>query len=240
MIPGARACLLLLLALAQPAEPPEVRQLVSFRFLPGRAAEAIRLFREEALPLYHDNEPMLRFRGYREAESPVPVDLVVVSTFRGMAGMDASNQSLRDSARARGSSVGAIYGSIAAESVEHRDEFVEIDSDASWGDADSGPMIVLIRMEIAPGARDAFERLIRDRLVPWERGLGPGIRGADGGPFLVSDGWDAFRVLAIESLGDWHAYLRARRNASWRRELDRIVVRERQTILVGLPELSVR
>ncbi len=29
---------------------------------------------------------MLQFRGYREAESPEPLDLVVVSTFRGMLG----------------------------------------------------------------------------------------------------------------------------------------------------------
>ncbi len=41
---------------------------------------------------------MLRFRGFREAERPEPLDLIVVSTFRGMAGMDVSNRTLRERA----------------------------------------------------------------------------------------------------------------------------------------------
>ena len=56
----------------------------------SKTAEAIALFRDRALPLYERNEPMLSFRGLREVESPEPLDLIVVSAFRGMAGMDES------------------------------------------------------------------------------------------------------------------------------------------------------
>ncbi len=45
---------------------PEVRQLVTFKFSPGKSREAVALFRDEALPLYEATAPMLRFRGFRE------------------------------------------------------------------------------------------------------------------------------------------------------------------------------
>jgi hypothetical protein len=60
---------LLLLGLVALQSAAEVRQIVSFRFLPGKSAEAIQIFREEALPLYQANGPMLRFRACREVES---------------------------------------------------------------------------------------------------------------------------------------------------------------------------
>ena len=57
---------------------------------------------------------MLRFRGFREAESPEPLDLIVVSTFRGMAGMDASNRTPRERAEKANTSMGELYGRIGA------------------------------------------------------------------------------------------------------------------------------
>ena len=114
------ACLVSWLVLA-PLPPiqnvqdvPEVRQLVTFKFSPGKLRDAIALFRDEALPLYEETPPMLRFRGFREAESPEPLDLIVVSTFRGMAGMDASNRTLRERAEKANTSMGELYGRIGA------------------------------------------------------------------------------------------------------------------------------
>ena len=51
---------------------------------------------------------MLRFRGYRETESPEPLELIVVSTYRGMAGMDAFHDAVQKS----GASLGGLYGRI--------------------------------------------------------------------------------------------------------------------------------
>lgn len=41
-------------------------------------------FRDHAIPLYRRDEAMLSFRAFREIESPVALDLIVVSAFRGM------------------------------------------------------------------------------------------------------------------------------------------------------------
>lgn len=57
---------------------PEVRQLVTFQFQPGKTGEALSIFKEQALPLYEANEAMLFFRGFLEMESPEPLDLIVV------------------------------------------------------------------------------------------------------------------------------------------------------------------
>lgn len=110
---------------------PEVRQLVTFKFSPGKSRDAIALFRDEALPLDQETPPMLRFRGFREAESPEPLDLIVVSTFRGMAGMDASNRTLRERAEKANTSMGELYRRIGALTEHHRDEFIEVDPELS-------------------------------------------------------------------------------------------------------------
>ena len=57
------AWLVLLTALNAPARKlPEVRQLVTFKFLPGRSQEAVTICKKEALPVYRAHAPMLRFR----------------------------------------------------------------------------------------------------------------------------------------------------------------------------------
>ena len=240
------ACLVSWLVLA-PLPPiqnvqdvPEVRQLVTFKFSPGKARDAIALFRDEALPLYEETPPMLRFRGFREAESPEPLDLIVVSTFRGMAGMDASNRTLRERAEKANTSIGELYGRIGALTEHHRDEFIEVDPELSWGSTDTAPLVVLVSLRIAPGKSATFETLVRDRLVPWEKELGSGITGSDGGPFLLSIGWDYIRIIGISTLGDWHRYVRERRSQTFWSELEGVVTQSKEIILAPLPELSVR
>jgi hypothetical protein len=217
----------------------EVRQIVSFRFLPGRTAEAIQIYRDEARPLYEANGPMLRFRAYREVESPEPLDLVVVSSFRGMEGMDASNRALAEEASRRGTRVGEIYGKIAAASDGHRDEFVEMDPRLSWGEVEGSRLVVLLRLRLAPGRRSDYEALLRERVVPWEKEHRLAA-GTESGRFLLSDGFDFFRILGISSLGEWHRYVESFRGAPFQGELDGWIAESRQVILAPVPELSVR
>lgn len=221
------------------SELPEVRQLVLFEFLPGEAAEAIRLFRDEALPLYERDPAMRRFRGYREAESPEPLDLLVVSTFRGMSGMDDSNRSLAEEAEKRGTSLGELYGRIGALSQRHRDLFVEMEPELAWGEREGTRLVVLVSLRVTAGSSGRYERLLADRLLPWERASGI-VAGSESGRFLLSDGWTHFRLLAVPSLGAWHRYVRERRREAWWPEVDGLVSRRRQMILAPLPELSVR
>lgn len=229
----------LLLGLVALQSAIEVRQIVSFRFLPGKTAEAIRIFREEALPLYQADAPMLRFRAYREVESPEPLDLVVISTFRGMEGMDASNRVLAEEASKRGTRVGEIYGRIAASSDGHRDEFVEVRPGLSWGDVDGAALVVLVRLRLAPGRRSDYETLLRERVVPWEKEQRL-VLGSESGRFLVADGFDYFRILGISNLGDWHRYVESLRTAPFAAEIEGWTAESSQGILAPVRELSVR
>ncbi len=230
------AWLVLLAGLAAPAQKiPEVRQLVAFKFLPGRSQEALAIFKEEALPVYRAHAPLLRFRAYREAESPEPLDLIVVSTYQGMAGMDRFHEAVRES----GASLGGLYGRIGALTQEHRDEFVEMDASLAWGDVDKAPLQVLVSHRIAPGNTDAYESVLRHRMIPWEKQAGI-ISGSESGRFLVSNGWHYFRLIAVASLGDWHRYLTESRAQPWSRQVTGVVAESKQAIVAPLPELSVR
>ena len=227
--------LMLLAVLTALQDVAEVRQIVTFELVPGKTQETVELFREKAIPVYRAHAPMLRFRGYREAESPEPLDLVVVSTFKGMAGMDAFHEAVRES----GASLGELYGRIGALAARHRDEFVEIDSALSWGDADAAPMSVLVSIQLAPGREADFEKLLGDEVIPWEKKLGA-VQGSDTGRFLVANGWHIFRVLGITSLGDWHRYVSERHRQVWWHRFSESVARSKQAVVVPLPELSVR
>lgn len=229
----------LLIAVVVLQNASEVRQIVSFRFLPGKSADAIQIFRDEAHPLYVSNGSMLRFRAFREVESPEPLDLVVVSSFGGLQGMDRSNRALAEEAERRGMRVGDIYGRISASSYGHRDELVEMDSRLSWGDVDTAELVVLIRLRLAPGRRSAFETLLRERLVPWEKEHRL-TTGSESGRFLLSDGFDSFRILGIENLAGWQRYVEAVRGAPFAPDIESWIAESRQVILAPVRELFVR
>jgi hypothetical protein len=221
---------------AQEGGPPEVRQLVTFKFQPGKSGEAIKVFREQALPLYELNDPMLSFRGFREVESPESLDLIVVSAFQGMAGMDRSNSSLAAAAAQAGASVGAIYGKIGALSVSHTDQFVEMVAPLMNGDPTERRLVALVSFQLLPGEGESFERLLADAVLPWEQAAGvPSATGR----FLVSDGWHNLRFIGFDSLGDFHDYW-TRASESGHGVIDQLTVRRKEIIMAPVPELSVR
>lgn len=222
---------------AQIPSEGEVRQLVTFRFLPGRAQEALDLYRSDAIPLYRQDEAMLSFRGLREVESPIPLDLVVISAFQSMSGMDDSNAMLRRLAESRGSSIGAIYGAIGALSSSHDDQFIEMLPRLGDGDPASRRLVALVWYRVAPGEESDFEQMVAGNLVSWEARRG--IR-ASTGRFLLSDDWTHLRMIGFESLGDYHKYWSDLRLQAWARTLTDRVQRHRQVILAVLPDFSVR
>lgn len=221
---------------AQIAGVDEVRQIVTFSFLPGRSAEAVGIFRDQALPLYRGNEAMRSFRGFREVESPIPLDLVVVSSFEGMAGMDDSNDALRELAAERGSSVGEIYGGISALSASHTDQFAEIMPNLGEGDPSSAPLTAMVWYQIQPDSLETFETALI-RLAAFE---------ADDeipsttGRMLLSDGWDYVRFLGFQSLGEYQDYWMTIRAARDYGLLAGSTLRRREVILSRVPELDVR
>lgn len=214
----------------------EVRQLVTFRFLPGRSADALRIYTEEAIPLYQAGSAMRSFRGLREVESPVPLDLVVVSSFDGMAGMDRSNQELRARAAEAGTSIGAIYGSIGALSSSHDDQFVEMLPALGQGDPTAHRLVALVWYRTLPGAQSRLERALED-VVAWEAENGIV---ASTGRFILSDGWTHLRFLGFESLEAYQSYWEGIGQEAGLDRLDEMTDLRRQVILAPIPELAVR
>ena len=221
---------------AQEPVEGEVRQLVTFRFLPGRASEAHALFRDRAVPLYRENADMLSFRGFSEVESPVPLDLVVVSAFRGMEGLDASNEALTGLAADAGDDIRSIYGAIAALSATHHDQFIEILPDLATGDPADAPLVAFVSYRMLAGERERFLRAVRDEIVPWERERGVPSQTAR---FLVSDGWHYLRMVGFDSLGAYQRYWTEIVPAG-HDYIDGITTRRREIILAPVPEMSVR
>lgn len=216
---------------------PEVRQLVTFQFQPGKTGEALAIFREQAVPLYEANEPMLSFRGFREVESPEPLDLIVVSAFQGMAGMDESNAALFAEAKRTGTSIGAIYGGIAALTVGHHDQFVEMLAKLDNEDPTSSRLVALVSYQLLPGEGRAFEQMLKMNLVPWEKEAGVP---SSTGRFLISDGWHYLRFIGFESLGDYHDYWTRLRAEPRLAAIEQITVRRKEIIVAPMASLLVR
>jgi hypothetical protein len=223
-------------ASAQEAGPDEVRQIVTFSFEPGRTADGVRLFVEKALPLYEANPAMRSFRGLREVESSIPLDLVVVSSFEGMAGMDESNETLGRLAVERGTTIGGIYGEISAISREHTDQFAEMVLGMGRGDPSSTPLTAVIWYQVDPRSVDAFETALI-RLAAFEHD--DEIPSATG-RMLLSDGWDYIRFLGFESLGAYETYWKTITAARDYGVLAGATLRRREVILSRIPELDVR
>ena len=214
------------------AGAPDVIQIVTFRFATGQSGKAIEAFRDLALPLYEQDPDLLEFRAYREVESPTALDLVVISRFHGMAGMDRSNATLRSLATETGGGIGAVYGAIGAMSVGHTDEFVEIAVGASLGSMDTSRLVVLEYLEAAETIQTTS---VSDRTLPSDH---PGVTGGIAGPLLVGDGWEFFRIYGVEALATVQsvAHLPAMNLVDGRAP----VTRRKRIVLAPVPELAVR
>jgi hypothetical protein len=227
-------------ATASPAAPrqfrstPEVRQVVTFRFQPGRARDAVHAFEQLLAPVYRETAAIVRFRAYREAESPEPLDLIVVTTVRGLAGMDELNRQLRERPAA-----GDAYERLSQMSDGHHDAFVEMVDELRFGDADAARLLVFDWLQVAPGGRANYERLLQIHSTPWERSLGK-VRSSETGRCLVCDGWDYLRILGFDSLGDFHDHLIAARTQSWATPMDELRGPRRRLIVRPVEALRIR
>lgn len=214
----------------------EVRQIVTFSFLPGASGDALEAYRELAIPLYEEDDAMLSFRGFREVESPVPLDLIVVSAFLGMSGMDRSNAALRDIAADAGTSIGAVYGRIGSLSSGHTDQFVEMLPTLGSGDPSAARLTAFVWYRVLPGEGAMFEDAM-GALLGSDGGLStPSATGR----FLVSDGWHYLRILGFDSLAGYQEYRTWNAGLPAQARIERLTVTRRDVIVANVPELSVR
>jgi len=224
-------------ARAQTPVDREVRQIVTFSFLPGQMSEALRIYRDEAIPIYRETEALISFRGFGERESPVPLDLMIVSAFNGMAGMDNAGTQQRKIAELRGTSIGAIYGRLGALTSGHTDQFIEMLPALGAGDASSRRLTAFVWYRLLPGRAGDFEYIIEHDLVPWEV---DNVAGSATGRFLLSDGWDYLRMLAFDSLGDYQEYWSSAEADANHSLISRITVERREVLVSSMSDFSIR
>lgn len=221
----------------QVAEPLQVRQIVTFLFQPGRSGDAHAIYERQLKQIYADIPALRQFRAYREVESPEPLDLVVVSSYSGMAGMDSANAALRRPAP-DGTSALALYGVLSGMTQSHHDQFVEMIPDLS-DSADTSGLTVFEYLRLAPGSQDSFEALLRAQVRPLEKAQ-RWYGWAESGRLLVSDGWDYLRIYGISSLGAWQSYVTHAREAPYARQLGRLIAARKTIVVRNDPRLSVR
>lgn len=227
---------------AQPrADSREVRQLVTFRFLPGQTRAALDVYRTGILPIYRGVDSMRTVRLLAEVESPEPLDLMVVTHYADMAGMDRANRAMRD-LPPDGPSIGQLYQQVADLSLGHHDQFVELISAPNIAPAPDGLLEVLEFLRIQTGGHGAFERQMLQVVHPWEeeaptRNL---IVRSETARFLVADGWDYLRTYAVRDLAAWQAYATARARHPAAFVASRMVEQRKTMILREVPDLRVR
>lgn len=174
---------------------------------------------------------MLTFRGFSEVESSIPLDLVVVSAFQGMAGMDASNAFLG------GAGIGEFYARVGPLLSSHTDQFVEMLPALGQGDPSEADRLALIWYRVVPGRQADFERALAAAAVPFEEAAGIA---SQTGRFLLGDGWHYVRFVGVPSLGGYQSYVAGLAGSEGYDEFAAQVVASREVILRSVPGLSVR
>jgi hypothetical protein len=222
---------------AQVPSVGEVRQIVSFTLKPQAGPRVRALYRDELLELYAADPELRSLRVFREAESAVPVDLVVIRAFDGMAGMDASGAALRRLAEGAGRSVGALYGRIAALSTGHTDEFVRMLPEAGQGDPTTAELTAVFRYRVAPGRRGEVEAAFAGPVRAMERGEG---WSTTTGRHLLGNGWHLVRMVGLASLGDYQRYVERLDDVLADAGVADAVAARSDQLLVSIPELAVR
>lgn len=228
-------------AARQPAESREVRQLVTFRFLPGQAQAARDLYRRQLLPIYRETEPMRHVRVFGEVESPEPLDLMLVTHYADMAAMDRANQELERSVPDR-PAVAFLYARLSNMSLGHHDQFAEVLSPPAFAPAPDGTLDVLEFLRVESGFAEAFEQQVLSTVHAWEQqdDVREIVVRSETARFLVADGWDYLRTYAIRNLAAWQAYTAARARNPAAAAVNRMVTGRKTLILREIADFRVR
>jgi hypothetical protein len=230
-------------ASAQPLlEAREVRQIVTFRFLPGQLSAVLEIYATHLLPIYREIEAIRMVRLLTEAESPEPLDLMVITHYDTLAGMDRANDALARQVPDR-PSVGELYRQIADLSLGHTDQFVELVSPATVTPVGEQPVLeVLEFLRIAAAGGPMFERHALSVVHPWEQetSIRDILLRSETSRFLIADGWDHLRTYAVRSLGAWQAYVTARSRHGAAFPFTRMIEQRKTMVLRELAGMRVR
>jgi hypothetical protein len=217
------------------APPGDVRQIVTFLLAPGGLERVQAIYTDSLRPIYASVPHIAQVRGYREVESPEPLDLVIVTRYASMAAMDSANRAMR------ALNTFALYGRISALAQHHHDQFVAVDPTVSDPPRSDGTasLTVFEYLRLAPGRTADFLAALRTRVRSEER-THPALVHSESGRLLVADGWDVLRMHTVESLGAWQRLLEARWASTAARGAESLVAARKVIIVREDARLRVR
>ena len=227
-----------------PAQTPaattggEVRQIVTFLWQPGMSETAASVYERALKPIYTSIPALTRFRAFREVESSEPLDLVVVSSYESMSGMDSANAALRRP-RTSGESAFLVYARLAGMMQHHHDQFVEMLPAMSDPVVEDAELTVFEYIRVTPGSQVKFTTQLFTFVRPFERARNLYLW-SETGRMLVSDGYDFVRIYGIRSLGDWQRYRERIRSSPQMAGMDALIASRKTIILRRDARLSVR
>ena len=187
----------------------EVRQLVTFRFSsrgifgPPTIAPIVELYRQ--------TPAVRRVRGYREAESPEPFDLILMTSYRGLEGFDRARQDLSGQRTRSGMTLAGAYQRIEQTTEWHRDHFIEMIGDLDHQTTTPPEFFVFEWIRLVPAARRAYELLLDTTVLPWEKNQ-TFLQSTETGRVFIGEGWDYLRILGFTSMAGYQDYLGAWRH----------------------------
>ena len=225
----------------QLAESREVRQLVTFRWLPGQSRAAREIYRRQLMPIYREIDAMRHVRAFSEVESPEPLDLLLVTHYADLAAMDRANQELARPVAER-PPVGMLYDRLSNMSLGHHDQFVEVLSPPAFAPTPDGTLDVLEFIRVEAGFAESFEQHVLSTVHSWEQqdDMRDIVLRSETARFLVADGWDYLRTYAIRNLSAWQAYAAARGRHPAAHAVNRMVAARKTLILREIDDLRVR
>jgi hypothetical protein len=217
---------------------PEVRHLVTMRFkefVPFGARPSL----DTLLELIRETPGVLRLRGYREAESADPFDVILVSSYRGLDGFEQATAAMLQQRTRTGDTLSGAYRRIDEVTAWHRDQFVEMIEDLEHDSETDAELLVFEWVRLVPAAHPAYELLLRANVLPWEREF-TRLRSAETGRMLIGDEWDYLRVFGFQSLAAYHDYRRETRDHVMSEELGRLIAARKTFVVREDKGLAVR
>lgn len=152
----------------------EVRQLVTFRWA-ERVPFGARPAMDTLVEVYRQTPAVLRLRGFQEAESPEPFDLILMTSYRGLEGFELARKQMGSTRTRDGRMLAVAYQRLDEMSEWHRDEFVEMLRDHDYRTGTEPRLLVF-----------EWVRLVRPRTAPTSCCCRPGSSpGNASSPFCI-------------------------------------------------------
>ena len=189
----------------QSFETLEVRQLVTVRWGSGVPFGA-RPAMDMLVDVYRQTPAVVRMRGFQQAHSTDPFDLVMMTSYRGFEGFEQARKQMVGQRTNAGGTFFTAQRHFDEASEWHRDEFLEMLPNHDHKSGSDPRVFVFEWVRLVPAAHRAYELLLQTAVVPWERER-TFLYLTETGRVLVGDGWDYVRILGFETLSGYQDYL---------------------------------